>query len=501
MTVNGKLHHEFRGISLKRLRHILSESLGGEIPSFGYLARSSQVNLNTPSVIGLIEEARTAGLLEFGEVEVCHPNHDNSFLTVSPTGLGIATLSGTTRQDKAKAQAHLDALLERCAANNNDPLSPIRVQEVWIYGSMIQDDRSDVGDIDIVVLSSSDTKLRGKTLEKYIDETYPGTLPSTRNMFFDPLEAFNQKAVFGTRKNPIFSKAGMQSLIDLHCPCAQVFDASRGGKVDAVVIPHHPLSEYRASTVRPRAIQPTFPIPLNDFKPTPISLTAGRYTNPWWEPHAFDLVDTTEATTRIDGRVLNSITLDDTTDCVVPVTKDGRKCLAAATLKRSLKVTEAGTDHELWTLTASIDIAGNTKSSSDAWITSVQELFRQTIGADLFRLLGRRHELAGTADILISVQPLRSNTSTKALVEAVSNGISRDFFHRHCTLDPHFKYGIELQGGKKVDEFYDNVHCMADNQHDDLGPNCNLDFNKIKASVRHLEYWEDVPEIAVQTGP
>lgn len=488
MTANIKLDTTFRGVQLRNLRPLLAEWLLGN-RGFQNLSRSAKIGLDEYTIIGLIEECYRAGLMEFGPEKYCRPGIENRFLKLTGQGIGIAAASATKRTSKKVAMTHLEDLLSRCSTNNADTKSPVEIGEVWIYGSMLDETKEDVGDIDIVILARRKAAFEGRSITTHIDEHFPGLLPKTRDpLSFNAESAFLQKAVYGPRRHAVFSPNSLDTLINLHCPCAKVFDSAAGGRIEFTLLPHHPESIERAATVRPRAIVPDFPLPLTAFTPTPAKLAAGRHTNSMWSSRDFDILSADEAKVKLDGRVLKGTELSP--DSIIFIPGQQRTASTAIILDRKFTIENANTDHERWVIDARVSLHGSRAGFGPAWVKPVEKTISAALGADLTRLIGHRHEMKSTADIRSSLSLTKSSGEGRSLVNSVARNIGSQIFSEYQEeATKHLKFGIDFSTTSMHYEFK-SIFSMDDPAIENLGPKLNVDLDKMKASSRYQSLWQ-----------
>lgn len=94
----------------------------------------------------LVEELRDRGLI--GPEDQEHgPPEDG----LTEAGLALAGADARKRTPKEQAQRILDQFLGACAAVNARTDLPFNVREVWLFGSMIDATKLEVGNVDIVV--------------------------------------------------------------------------------------------------------------------------------------------------------------------------------------------------------------------------------------------------------------------------------------------------------------------------------------------------------------
>jgi predicted nucleotidyltransferase len=92
-------------------------------------------------------------------IQVAGPegHHDDEawrrFRNLELSTLGAAVVSASARKRASKAKAHevLDQILTNAAKLSGDKRAPEVVDQIWVFGSLIDDEKPDVGDLDIVV--------------------------------------------------------------------------------------------------------------------------------------------------------------------------------------------------------------------------------------------------------------------------------------------------------------------------------------------------------------
>ncbi|WP_315921807.1 hypothetical protein [Mesorhizobium sp. SP-1A] len=186
------------------------------------------------------------------------------------TDLGMAILSATAqkRQPKTKAQKVIAEVISNIEAANLDDKLPFYVSQVWLFGSMVRPEATDVGDIDIVF----DMKFRdvAKTAFfrqpwDYVKEHYPGLMPASFGGH--PFEYLRRVKIFSPKRNPLLAPNELSNLIDMHVPCQLIFDKERGGIVSDPVLPHHPLSKERSDRFDEKLHIPDADDLTTEFKP------------------------------------------------------------------------------------------------------------------------------------------------------------------------------------------------------------------------------------------
>lgn len=170
---------------------------------------------------------------------------------LTEAGEAIASGKAKTRTPLARAQMHVDQLLERIAAYNADPEGFLHIDQVWLYGSTMRGEET-VGDIDIA-LSTSRRPPYDKNwdlMQRRVREVLRERGDSPANQYsplFSGEDWLMRRAIFGERRHPLL--AGVQGstgdLEAIAAPCQLLYDRSRGGKVNDPILPQHPASEGR----------------------------------------------------------------------------------------------------------------------------------------------------------------------------------------------------------------------------------------------------------------
>lgn len=245
----------FIGVPLLKARNILAAWRSGNGLDAHAIAIRKNVDVEVPTVMAVLDEFQDRGLIgaELPERGLGRP--PEPFLGLTQDGLAVAAASGRKRTPKAKAGKVLYEFLKACqTANDRDDL-PFVVEEVWLFGSMLNDERLDVGDVDFVM----ETALReGFTFEKAcaryeeLAEDMQVSWPPT----FLPNESVIRRLLFGKRRNPLLSSKDIDTLKSLGCPVKMVFDRKRNGRVGDPVLPMHPLSTGRTEEANPPLAMP-----------------------------------------------------------------------------------------------------------------------------------------------------------------------------------------------------------------------------------------------------
>ncbi|PNQ04027.1 nucleotidyltransferase domain-containing protein [Sphingobium sp. SA916] len=180
---------------------------------------------------------------------------DPDTLKVTDQGMVMVRAKVVARTPNAKARAALERFLDRVDALNRDPEAMSRVDEVWLFGSLMREEPN-VGDIDLAIARSSDPRFkdlddRVKHARKLI-AIYPEA-PQSWTFPWDRIDWLYRRAIFGPRREPLLAgvQDGLTDLASLGVPCRLIYDRARGGRVDDPILPRHPSSPGRSNEVDP----------------------------------------------------------------------------------------------------------------------------------------------------------------------------------------------------------------------------------------------------------
>jgi len=259
MTTNIRRDDEFMGLPIRKVRDILRAWRLGNGDPVGIGSRAD-VGEDPRRVLAVLAELEENGLI--GDER--NAMFGASYRGLTDRGFGLTSSTATRRAPKRNAQKVLDALLDRAAGINGDPDVTLCADRIWVFGSMIDPEREDVGDIDFVVENSVKVSYKKMcftdrirhVMERFADHIRKGSDP-----IVDDLETqVFRKRLYGGRRHPLLAPNNLECLRSLHRPCQLVFDASRGGRVDDPVLPHHPESTERAATIQERLSVPTLAV-------------------------------------------------------------------------------------------------------------------------------------------------------------------------------------------------------------------------------------------------
>jgi hypothetical protein len=249
---------------MKNLRLILKSWIS-QFTSLKNLVDTPLFEGDEKDVLAILHEAKEAGLFT---------QSDGGRLFLTEEGTAVATSKAGRRFSKKEAYEILDKIKESVISLNKDPKSPIVIEKIWLFGSLLNEAVADVGDIDIAF----ETKYRdwaGPELEMfdYIHQTYPGlvTTPFWRSFGID--SDFIVKKVFGRRRPTRVSLADIATLLRLCCPCAVYFQEGAPHQKLGPILPHHPKAKtVHAGLVERRTV--SVPVSAGTLLPTSADILA-----------------------------------------------------------------------------------------------------------------------------------------------------------------------------------------------------------------------------------
>lgn len=261
MTNNINSQDKFRQISILQLRQILrglaSES---DIRSIG---AHSKVHMSEGGVLAVINECLEENLLE----QIDKPPFHSYGLTNA--GCAIAEATARKRSPKETGRRILNSIIHNAAELNSNPNSLFVVDKIWVFGSYINPQKDDIGDLDIAFeISNTDNYPDNALNRDYYRKHFPELKIENVGNFWQMPKKFIQRSLFGSKRNSLISESPIYELIELHAPCALVYDRAVGAIENIQVLPHHPSSAQRGDNIFERNIIPTFSDPLKEFTPT-----------------------------------------------------------------------------------------------------------------------------------------------------------------------------------------------------------------------------------------
>jgi hypothetical protein len=291
MSVSIEKGATFLGIPLMKVRNVLKAWRYGKSRDAHEIAVRKDVRLDPRTVMVLLDELRDRGLIGPEKSQA-----DQEFDGVTEAGASLLAAKATRRTNKAKAWKILKNLLKACAEVNARGDLPFDVQEVWLFGSMIDDGKSDIADVDIVPVFGrpkpfSDFKRRDARFRELADQM--GGAPVVNNAgVFAPLRAESYvvgQLIYGGHRHHLLAPNDLDQLLRLASPCKLIFDKNRNGEVDDPVLPRHPNSPGRSNSIGDRHEMPDLLANRKMLRPLPVCMTEpGRFhcrtmieTGPW----------------------------------------------------------------------------------------------------------------------------------------------------------------------------------------------------------------------------
>lgn len=256
MTTTISKTAKFLGVPLTVARNALLAWDEGKSKDIATISYRSDVREDVPTTLALLSEMEANGLI--GK----DPDYDYGHgFGLTTKGRGLAHASDTPRITKAKAKPILDQLLKNIEATKLIEGFPRKVTKVWLFGSMIDATKTDVGDVDVVVESEPTPEFSGsnwQNADKILRERFGKFISKTamaRDQFIDTI--IMNEFVFGKKRNKLLAPNDKDMLEDLHVPCKLIYDSERNGPVDDPILPHLPSSKKRGDNIYPRAYLPS----------------------------------------------------------------------------------------------------------------------------------------------------------------------------------------------------------------------------------------------------
>lgn len=261
MTVMLEKGKSFMSMPMLKVRNILKAWRHGSSDP-GDIAARKDVQDDPRNVIAVLSELEANGLTGIEAGEGVLSTWERYGLT--DKGLALAGAAATKRIPRKTAERKFRGLLERAEKVNSDPYTARLVERIWLFGSLLDPEKSDVGDIDVVVESVRTGEFEslfeegtGKAWD-YLCRHYPDLMTDARSYlaYVASDSTVLHKMLFGPRRDPAFAPNDIDTLERLHEPCRLAFDRSRGGIVDDPILPHLPTSEKRDESMKPRLTLP-----------------------------------------------------------------------------------------------------------------------------------------------------------------------------------------------------------------------------------------------------
>lgn len=267
MTINIDAKQTFRGVGLLQVRALLRAWRKDHNPiRLRYLKTLPD---DSADIMGLLQDALEANLIGLNVDDGVYGSQEAFGLTGGGKALAFADASKRVTRDAAlKVLSNIVAAAE---ALSKDPKAPLKVSKIWVFGSVINANKADVGDLDIAFETVRTRKWKSSygDMARYIDTVYPGLLPESHDGW-DVDSDFVRKSIFGPRKNRLISETDVGILMNMHVPCALVYDQKRGRISKPKVLDHHPESKGRGDNIFPRRVMPELP-PFSPFEFKPVN--------------------------------------------------------------------------------------------------------------------------------------------------------------------------------------------------------------------------------------
>lgn len=240
------------------------------------LSELASLNLAYGACVAFLSECHDRGFFEKrlprGMAPEDYQDPDaHKTLELSSVGLAVKNASARKRVPKERAGKVLASVIDNAARLLDDPRAPKKVTEIWVFGSYLDSNREDVGDLDVVVSSRWRPRFPIQDFRGYVTDNYPGTVPDSAQ-YYQADQIWLDRMLFGKRRDPMISVHPIEDLIALYCPCRLVFDSKRGGRIPPEEYLHHPNSTGLAPTVYERSAMPALGEISKTFVPTSASV-------------------------------------------------------------------------------------------------------------------------------------------------------------------------------------------------------------------------------------
>lgn len=375
------------------------------------IAERRDVGIHPAIIVGLYQELADAGLI----YQTCDTSSAHDFDWLTPSGAAIALASARKRRSKNDARKVVDQILNNAMTINGDTKFPFVIERIWLFGSMVNPDKDEVGDIDIVIESVIKPELRdkfGRSETQYVEEHYSGTIPDSFESFMNSAFEYLLKVkLYGKRKNSLIAENNLRTLIAMHRPCQLIFDHERGGVVDDLVLPHHPASTGRKDSMREKLSIPNFEELVGPFKPIRLDRSDVNLWQNWLLLHAPTLKAFNDKTAaEIEGVKLPDPCfggLDSRHKTLIQITPDNHELQSESyfvVIERSLEVAP-GDERHIYNL--DVSFLGNDRSSSKAERKLISQMIARPIAiiatSEFARLHLRREHKTDTYDIEVAI--------------------------------------------------------------------------------------------------
>jgi predicted nucleotidyltransferase len=459
MTVNIRPGTTFLGHPVTKLRTLLTSWAKGKRDPDD-LAYLKSVALSPASVLALLGEAYDRGLIQAVVPDYVPEDipsrEDYKVCELSNAGLAVTSASASKRSPKDAAKRVLDKITENSARLASDPNALYCVDQIWVFGSYIDNSKVDVGDLDIVIerkrlplAEPMDYVQKNAHIERY----YPGAVPESVDVFWRQDHWF-KKMVFGPRRHPLVSENTMDTLQALHQPCALVYDRSRGGVIDPEYFEHHPDSTGRSGEIQERLVLPDLDQVSDDFRMVSAEFYTPLFNGRDWHEHTV-IVDKAKLSKNVQ-RLLEDVPVDGREHFAILV-ETGKKMQALLHVHRTVIF-----NGSVWSYDMNVKCLYAAKNADYGRFGKYAggELLWTLFNADVVRLAARRSQIGGYQDIDAWMTMCRRSTAIPGLTDEISRLHERWFFETgECThLPEDQRFGImanyEYDGGGYTELFF-----------------------------------------------
>jgi hypothetical protein len=211
---------------------------------------------------------------------------------LTPGGEAMVRGKAKPRTPLAKAQAVLDEFLARVHALNCDENAVRYVDEVWLFGSVLQGVET-VGDIDLALVTDRRPQYRIKggyeQMKAHLKKVMANRddVPQAQGFLWSAEHWITERALFGAKRHPLMAgvRTETDDLVALAVPCRLIYDRSQGGRIDAPILDRHPKSTSRSNDVDAPMVMPD--LAPSELRPMEARWVAGFM--PWGGVSPYDI--------------------------------------------------------------------------------------------------------------------------------------------------------------------------------------------------------------------
>lgn len=260
MTVHIPKGATFLGVPIITVRNVLKAWKHGSSSGAAEIAKRKDVDLDPRLVMILLEEFRDRELIG-PEDDGCGQMIDG----LTDRGRAVVAATGQKRISKSDAQKILDGFVANCVALNRANSTPFSISKVWLFGSLIDPGKADVGDIDIVV------ELEDSPASKQLYKEAAKAFDIYHNFEFIEHAQVKHRLLYGKQRHSRLAPNDISTLRDLACPCQVIFDRMQGS-VNEPMLPKHPLATVRAEHIDDKLVFPDLSLGKKPLRPLPVDL-------------------------------------------------------------------------------------------------------------------------------------------------------------------------------------------------------------------------------------